>query len=104
MRDCENKDLIRPLARLPNGTAVVARHRPDHTQQLSTMRSSRDGAPMAPGEEYVTTRNRGDGTFEVTGSYAHGAPPSSPSKPAQVATDDYRDGWERTFSARGGQA
>lgn len=41
---------------------------------------------------------RGDGTFERvagTGS-VHG--------PAQVATPEYRESWERTFNSKGGEA
>ncbi len=58
---------------------------------------------MAVGEELVTTHRRADGSIEVTGSYVRGA--SAPrSGPAQVATAEYRAGWERAFTAPGGSA
>jgi hypothetical protein len=96
MKGCDDKDLIRPLGPTVGGRTVVQRHRPGHTTELAVVQKSQDGRPMSPGEEHVTTRPRGDGTFEIVASYVHG--------PAQVATADYRDGWERTFNAPGGSA
>jgi len=81
---------------------VISRHRPDHSVVPSVLRPARAGKPMAPGEEYVTLKRQEDGSYEITGSYVHGA--NGGSGPAQVATEDYRTGWERTFTARGGDA
>lgn len=99
---CDNKDLITPVGVLPDGRTIVSRHRPDHSVGMATIRPAREGSPMAPGEEIVTTRQRDDGSVEVVDSYAHCAQPRS--GPAQVATKDYRAGWERTFNAPGGSA
>lgn len=96
---CDSKDIIQPIGPLPDGRTLVTRHRPDHTTSLSAIRAAVDGAPLLPGEEFVTTRARADGSHEITGSYA-----SPRSGPAQVATASYRSGWDRTFSAPGGSA
>lgn len=100
---CDDKDLIRPVGALPDGRVVVSRHRPDHSVQLATMQPPRDGVPIPPGQEFVTTARREDGSYEVTSSYVHGAA-AARSGPAQVATEGYRSGWERTFNAPGGSA
>lgn len=102
MRDCDDKDLLQPIGLLPDGRVLVTRHRSDHSTSLAAVRSVREGAPMAPGEEFVTTKSRDDGSIEIVDSYRHGAPARS--GPAQVATKDYRTGWERTFNAPGGSA
>jgi hypothetical protein len=96
MSDCDGKDAFRPLCPLPGGRTLVVRHRADHSQSLEVGRPARDGQPLQPGEEYVSTKRRDDGSFEVVESFTRG--------PAQVATKSYRDGWERTFTARGGEA
>ena len=94
---CDGKDLLTPLCPLPGGGAVVSRHRPDHSETVTTIVPIKDGTPIPPGAEFVTTHRRSDGSMEITSSYRHGGP-------AQVATKSYRDGWERTFTARGGSA
>jgi hypothetical protein len=98
---CDSKDLIHPEYPLPNGDMVISRHRPDHSVVPSILRPARAGKPMASGDECVALERRGDGSYEVTGSYVHGARGAGP---AQVATEEYRCGWERTFTARGGDA
>ena len=97
---CNGKDLIRLMCTLPDGRTVISRHRPDHSTQLAVATPMVTGKPMAAGEEHVTIKNLGDGTYEITGSYVHGAR----SGPAQVATDGYRTRWEQTFNAPGGGA
>ncbi len=99
---CDNKDLITPVGVLADGRTIVSRHRPDHSVGMATIRPAPDGQSMSPGEELVTTRRRPDGSIEIVDSYVHGAPARS--GPAQVATKDYRAGWERTFNAPGGSA
>ena len=74
---CDNKDLITPVGVLPDGRTIVSRHRPDHSVGMATIRPAREGSPMAPGEEIVTTRQRDDGSVEVVDSYAHCAQPRS---------------------------
>jgi len=98
---CDGKDRIRPVCPLPNGHTLVSRHRPDHSIVPFIIRPARAGTSMMPGEEYVTTRPRGDGSLEIVDSYAHSATKSGP---AQVATENYRIGWEQTFNAPGGSA
>jgi hypothetical protein len=96
---CDGKDLIRPMVPLPNGCAVISRHRPDHTVVTALAVPPVAGRPLGLGDEYVSIRDLGDGSYEVTDSYVHAA-----SGPAQVATEAYRSGWERTFNAPGGDA
>jgi len=95
--NCDGKDLIRSVCSFPNGLTLVSRHRPDHSVEPSVVRRTPVGTPMMPGEEYVTTKPREDGSFEIVDSYVHAGP-------AQVATEGYRTGWERTFNAPGGSA
>lgn len=99
---CDSKDLIHPIGVLPDGRTVVSRHRPDHSVGMATIRPAPAGTPMVSGEEYIATKRRGDGSIEIVDSYVHGVAPRS--GPAQVATTDYRAGWERTFNAPGGSA
>lgn len=96
---CDDKDLIMPIGPLPDGRVLVSRHRPDHSEQMATIQPARDGVPMVEGQEYITASKvpRADGSYEVTGSYTHKGP-------AQVATPNYRDGWDRTFNSPGGSA
>ena len=101
--DCDGKDLIQPLSQLPDGSLVVSRHRADHSAQVGTLQQVRDGVPIPPGTEMVTAASRGDGSYEVTDSYVHGAA-AAHGGPAQVATPDYRAGWDRVFNAPGGSA
>lgn len=98
MKPCDNKDILRAIQPTADGGMVVERHRPGHTTELAVVAPLVEGRPLAPGEEVATTRDRGDGTREIVDSYVHG------SKPAQVATEGYRNGWERTFNTRGGSA
>jgi len=96
---CDGKDRIRPLYPLPNGHTVISRHRPDHTEGVAVAVPMVAGRPMSVGEECVTTKRRDDGSYEVIDSYVHGG-----KGPAQVATEEYRCGWDRTFNAPGGSA
>ena len=99
MKSCDNKDIIRPIQPMPDGRTLVERHRPGHTTELAYVEPPQDGKVLAPGEEIATTRARGDGTHEIVDSYVRPG-----GKPAQVATEEYRNGWQRTFSSRGGSA
>lgn len=56
---------------------------------------------MMTGEEFITTKRRDDGSYEIVDSYVHGATTKGPT---QVATASYRAGWDRAFNAPGGQA
>jgi hypothetical protein len=96
---CDDKDLIRPIGDLSDGSTLVSRHRPDHSTCLATVRRAKDGESLRSDEEVISTRARPDGSREITDSYA-----PARSKPAQVATVGYRSGWDRTFNAPGGVA
>lgn len=99
--NCDGKDLIRPMHSLPNGHVAISRHRPNHANEVAVAFPLTDGRPMAVGDEVATLRDLGNGSFEITDSYVHGARGPGP---AQVATEGYRIGWERIFTARGGSA
>jgi hypothetical protein len=99
VKPCDNKDIITPLGPGPDGRTIVERHRPGHSTEIVLVEPARAGRPLAPGEEFARTEPRGDGTHEVVSSYVRPA-----GKPAQVASRDYRCGWDRTFNAPGGQA
>jgi hypothetical protein len=90
---------MRPL---PNGHMVISRHRPNHANEVAVAHPVTDGTPLAIGDEVATMRDRGDGSFEIVDSYVHGV--RAGSGPAQVATEDFRTGWDRTFTSRGGDA
>lgn len=97
---CDGKDWIRPVGWLPDGRTVISRHHPNHTGEIATALPAVPGRPMAPGEECVALMDLGDGSYEIIDSYVHG----EKAGPAQVATEDYRTGWDRTFNAPGGSA
>lgn len=73
----------------PEGSRRVMRHRADHSIQFGTVLDIPEGKPIPPGAEYVHAESLGDGRYAVRESITIG--------PAQVATKQYRDGWDRTF-------
>jgi hypothetical protein len=95
--ECEGKDLFRPVSQLPDGSTIVSRHRPDHTVETTLAVPTVAGKTMSDGDEFVTLKNLGNGLFEIVDSYVHGERQSGP---AQVSTDEYRCGWERTWGGK----
>jgi len=65
------------------------RHRPDHTYEIGRVMQVRDGQPIPPDTEMTMADSIGDGRYAIRDSYKIG--------PAQVATKQYRDGWDRVF-------
>jgi len=83
--------------------ARVLRARPGQLE-AGVVRPLREGQPLAPGGEVVRLVERADSAnvYDVKVDYA--APPA-PAKsagggPPQVASDEYRASWERTFARK----
>ena len=74
--------------------------------EVGEVRPMREGCPLSPKGEIVrlTPRREMPGLFNVQVEHAMGDPPSElpapKAGPAQVATDAYRQSWERTFGPR----
>ena len=93
--------------------ARVLRMRPGQLE-AGEVRPMRDGKPLAPGGEIVRLERRDDapGAYDVHVEHKVEASPDKPKDdkaaepsrashgPAQVATQQYRDSWERTFGRR----
>jgi len=71
------------------GQHHALRHRPDHTYEIGRVMNVHEGQPIPPGTEMITADSIGDGRYAIRDSYKAG--------PAQVATKQYRDGWDRIF-------
>ncbi|HEY8089653.1 MAG TPA: hypothetical protein VIF09_17455 [Polyangiaceae bacterium] len=83
------------------GTKVV-RARPGRVE-AGEVRPVKDGQPIVAGEMvHLEPRKDAPALFDV--HVVHEAKPTGAKTvhhgPAQVATDDYRDSWERTFGPR----
>jgi hypothetical protein len=94
-----NRDFIVLGPETPHGQACI-RHRPDESIHVGVLRSVKEGVPIVAGAELVKVRPAGDGTYDVTSIYG-GSSEESSNGPAQVATDEYRDGWDRVFGSKG---
>lgn len=77
-------------------TQACIRHRPNHRLDAGFVRTLRDGEHIG-GHEVVVLNPAGDGTYDVTSMGQAGEMAAEGSGPAQVATDEYRDGWDRIF-------
>jgi hypothetical protein len=80
------------------GLQILRRRGSDHPVELGTLRPLREGRPIAG--EVISLQPRGDYPFlcnvKVELPAAETARGTSDG-PAQVATDDYRTGWEATW-------
>jgi len=54
---------------------------------------------VVAGAELVMIQPADDGTYDVTSVYG-GSPEEASSGPAQVATEEYRSGWDRIFGSK----
>lgn len=90
--------------------AKVLRARPGRID-AGEVRPMQDGKPLGSGEIVRLERRQGsdqtplyDVHVEHSLDAQAPAPARATDKPAQVATREYRDSWERTFGARRGDA
>lgn len=72
---------------IPLGGNACVLHEADHTYQFGTMRPVPDGSPALPGE--ILCQRGEDGRVRPVYRMKVG--------PAQVATEQYRGGWDRVF-------
>jgi hypothetical protein len=89
----------------------VLRLRPGQLE-AGEVRPMREGKPLTPGGEVVRLERRKDVPAAYDIHVEHKIPAAEPepkreasaarttSGPAQVATQEYRDSWERTFGSR----
>jgi hypothetical protein len=90
--------------------ARVLRLRPGQLE-AGEVRPMREGKPLAPGGEVVRLERRADAPALYDVHVEHKVPAATPDSPpprpaaatagpAQVATQQYRDSWDRTFGRR----
>jgi hypothetical protein len=84
-------DVVMPIEPLSDGGAVCFVHTKDHRISVGELHPIRSGVPVPDEARFVECK---DGRWTIHESVAefkggHG--------PTQVATDGYRESWERTF-------
>ena len=93
-------DFLVPIAPIPGGTLCL-RHMEDHSLAIGPMVDARDGMYIPDDAHMVEMDERG----MLRVGQTVGQLKAAGNGPAQVATDDYRESWERTFGKhRVGQA
>jgi hypothetical protein len=82
------------------GLQILRRRGNDHPVELGTLRPLREGRPIAG--EVISLKPRGDYPFlcDVKVELPQDDATRSADGPAQVATDEYRTGWEAIFGRR----
>ncbi len=84
-------------------TQACVRHTSSNEVRPGLIRTIQEGEAISGAGDLVQLRDAGDGTYDVTVVLGESGSPSegaSHSGPAQVATDEYRDGWTRIFGGR----
>lgn len=93
-KDDSDSETLKPLVGDENGG--LALHQDGEHTCITPFQAAHNGQPIDVTRAFVP---RGDGRFERldrSGGSLHG--------PAQVATEAYRESWNRTFLSRGGDA
>ena len=103
-KDAGDFDVVMPHGKTADGEGTqVLRARPGRIE-AGEVRPMRDGKPLTAGE-VVSLQQRADapGLFDVKVEHVVEAPAGKGAHagPAQVATPEYREAWERVFGARG---
>lgn len=75
-----------------NGLRPYVRHCSDCSAQTGFVKKVENGEPLYDGAVLLESRPGEPGAFNVLSTYK-----AEKSGPAQVATKDYRDGWDRIF-------
>lgn len=91
-----------------HGARVAVRHTADHQTEVAMTRIAKEGDNLN-GSRVIFGRPEGNVVHIVDELDLRGGEPAThrttQSGPAQVATDEYRDGWDRIFGQRAvGQA
>lgn len=96
----DKKMFLGPEIEGTGGARVAARHTDDHQIEVAMARVAKAGENLT-GSQVVFGHTRGNVVHIVDELDLRGGQPattvSTRPGPAQVATDDYRDGWERIF-------
>jgi hypothetical protein len=88
----EGQDIVTPGPPLPNGGRLCIHHSADHTLSLGEMHPLEHGKPIPEDANLIRNDN---GVLRVGPSIREMK--AAGNGPAQVATQEYRDSWERTF-------
>lgn len=98
--DHGDKMFIGPEVLGTDGARLSVRHKADHTNEYALTRPLREGENIA-GARVVFGRTEGN-VMHITDELdlRGGAATATGSGPPQVATEEYRDGWDRIFGAR----
>ena len=92
----EGQDVVTPGPPLPNGGRLCLRHMADHTLAIGEMHPLEHGKSIPEDANLIRYE---DGAFRVGPSIRELK--AGGNGPAQVATKEYRDSWDRTFGKRG---
>jgi hypothetical protein len=99
-KDGGDFDVVMIHGKTPDGEgAQVLRARPGRVE-TGEVRPMREGKPLTAGEVVrLEPRKDAPALFDVKVEHVVGAPAAKTSHagPAQVATSEYRESWERTF-------
>lgn len=98
--NCPGKDVVRMGPDVGGGHRPFIRHTADHRVEGGFLRQAREGEPLQDGA-VLLSETEDSGVYNVDYEYkAEGqkaGQKAAGSGPAQVATDDYRRGWDNIF-------
>jgi hypothetical protein len=91
-------DVVRPLGPTEDGEGVHVLRAREGRIEAGEVRALREGKPLVSGE-VVRLEARADAPHLYDVNVQYQASPAPRGKPAQVASETYRDNWERVFGA-----
>jgi len=94
-------DVALVFGRDEHGVHVLRRRGPDAPVEAGVLQPLVEGKPIT--EEVVSLRPRPDAplVFDVSTVLERSAPRAAGDGPSQVATDEYRKGWDTIFGRKG---
>lgn len=91
------EDVIFPHARTEDGAGMHVLRKRGDALELGTLRAAREGQPLH-GELVRLAHREGTPLFDVETLHA---PAPARGRPAKVASDRFRDGWDRIWGREG---
>jgi hypothetical protein len=94
---CASGDEVKIGPAIGGGAHLVVRHTADHECRPGIVVPVREGQPVMTGEIFhLKPKDPKNGIYEVDGTSVP-PPVSSLGRPAKVANDAFRAGWDSTF-------
>lgn len=94
--NCPGKDVVRMGPDVGSGFRPFVRHTTDHRVEGGFLRQAREGEPLQDGA-VLLSETEDSGVYNVDYEYKAPGQKVTTSGPAQVATDNYRRGWDNIF-------